>query len=205
MPLRASLSFNERNHSYHYGDKHIPGVTTVLSKTRYPIPPYVRKLPVFINATKLGSEVHRLTEEADSGLPLFFDDYQPEAVGKLRLWQQWLEEQNATIKQVEMMVVSDKYWYCGTLDRIVEIDGKVYVVDIKTSKLDKRGRIQVVAYVIAATEMGIKVDGGILVSLKGEEAKHKVCEVGPLSMEWFSILKEYKEQEMDNAVGNYFG
>jgi len=62
----------------------------------------------------------------------------------------WFEEFKPKIVATEMTVFNDKYFYAGTLDLIAEIDGKLYLIDLKTSKdIWPSHEIQIASYLHA--------------------------------------------------------
>lgn len=46
----------------------------------------------------------------------------------------WFKRHRVDVFGIEKRVVSDEHFYCGTLDVLAEIDGKLGILDLKTSK-----------------------------------------------------------------------
>jgi CRISPR/Cas system-associated exonuclease Cas4 (RecB family) len=85
----------------------------------------------------------------------------------------WVEEAKPKFIASEKVVWSQKHWFAGTLDFIAEIDGKVYLGDIKTgSGIYSEMFLQTSGYQLALeeTEPKIKIEGHIIVNptKKGE-------------------------------------
>lgn len=131
---------------YAVGDDYVPSVTTILDA--YP------KGPAFYDwlkrngqdsdeirdeAGRRGSVVHELTELIDRGgtASLMNEDGSPRY--KLSEWAMlskyvdFRERFPAEIHSIELNLASKELGYGGTLDRLMTIGGKLYLVDIKTS------------------------------------------------------------------------
>jgi len=46
----------------------------------------------------------------------------------------WFKENNVKVIESEKKLYSVKHWYAGTVDLVIEMDGRKYIADIKTSK-----------------------------------------------------------------------
>jgi hypothetical protein len=117
-------------------------------------------------AGKTGSIVHQLTEAYDLGAEISLLD---EADGRKYRQSEWnmfekyvefCERFNPKIIDTETSMVSPKLGYGGTRDRIIELDGKRILLDIKTSNLmHKHFWLQLASYVKLNEELGSeKVD-----------------------------------------------
>lgn len=97
-----------------------------------------------IEAGNKGSKVHKATEDIDKGKELKMDDkYTSNITGEkeelsiegwecLMSYYNFLEERQPKVILSEETVFGEDY--AGTLDRIYEIDGEWWLVDLKTSK-----------------------------------------------------------------------
>ena len=91
------------------------------------------------NAGKRGSAVHQLTEDYDQGFECkLLDDngkpkYSLEEWGMFERYVEFSVNHNPKHVLIEQTFVNGKLGFAGTLDRVCEIDGKIYVLDIKTS------------------------------------------------------------------------
>lgn len=87
-----------------------------------------------------GSVVHNATEILDGGGTLQLMNPEGEPQYKLLEWSMisryadFRHRFPAEIYAVELKMASKKLGYGGTLDRVMRIDGKLYLIDIKTSK-----------------------------------------------------------------------
>ena len=91
------------------------------------------------NAGRRGSTVHQLTEDYDHGMECTLLDENNRPKYSLEEWNMFERyvEFSVNHKPVHAMIeqtfVSSHLKFAGTLDRICTIDGKTYVLDIKTS------------------------------------------------------------------------
>ena len=90
-------------------------------------------------AGKRGTIVHELTERYDMGYEISCVDEQGRPQYKMLEWamfERYVDFTNEFKPNVELMelhMASEKLGYAGTLDRVITMDGKTYLVDIKTS------------------------------------------------------------------------
>ena len=90
-------------------------------------------------AGKRGTIVHELTERYDMGYEVSCVDEQGRPQYKMLEWamfERYVDFTNEFKPNVELMelhMASEKLGYAGTLDRVITMDGKTYLVDIKTS------------------------------------------------------------------------
>ena len=116
-------------------------------------------------AGRRGSTVHELTEKYDSGEEVTFVNDQGWPAYKMSEWsmfERYVEFTNNIKPRIEMMeahMISDKLTFAGTLDRVVEIDGKIILLDIKTSNsIQPTHWLQLAAYNELIKEAGVNVD-----------------------------------------------
>lgn len=90
-------------------------------------------------AGKRGSSVHQLTEDYDQGIECTLLDEYGKPKYSLEEWAMFERyvEFSVTHKPehllIEQTFISSELGFAGTIDRICTIDGKTYVLDIKTS------------------------------------------------------------------------
>lgn len=92
-------------------------------------------------AGKRGSDVHQLTESYDAGFEanLLGDNGHPQY--SLDVWSMFeryvdfSQRFNPQHELVEANITSDRLGFAGTIDRVSIIDGKRYIIDIKTSNM----------------------------------------------------------------------
>jgi len=111
-------------------------------------------------------EAHKHTGEVIESIPLEFR-------GFAKGYYDWFNTIKPEIVQNEKTVVSRKYKYAGTLDILMRLNGKLYVLDIKTSKdgaVYDEVELQTSAYINALREEGLEIEGGYALGI-GEKGK----------------------------------
>lgn len=81
----------------------------------------------------------------------------------------WSEDNKVEFLESEVRVYSEKYWYAGTCDLVLKINGEVYIGDIKTSSgIYPEAFYQTSAYQVALQELGLypNVKGHVIINLK---------------------------------------
>jgi hypothetical protein len=119
-------------------------------------------------AGRRGSVVHGLTERYDNGEQVsFLDDngyigYKVSEWGMFEKYVEFRTKHNTAIIHNELNVVSEKLGFGGTIDRVMQINGKLYLVDIKTSNaVHNHYWLQVAAYqkMLEEKQPDLKLDG----------------------------------------------
>jgi hypothetical protein len=90
----------------------------------------------------------------------------------------WANENQVKFLKSELQVYSEKYWYAGTLDLILVMNGKRYVADIKTTSgiYDRTPFFQMAGYQIALEEYGMKDIEGRIIIRCGKDGAFEVKE-----------------------------
>lgn len=93
-----------------------------------------------------GSKIHRACEDIDNGLAVSLnskyinpnteqeEDLTVDEYAAVMNFRDWIDKFQPKLIANEMTVFNEEYHYAGTLDRIYEIDGEIYIVDLKTSR-----------------------------------------------------------------------
>jgi len=118
-------------------------------------------------AAERGTNVHKLTEAYDAGdeVSLLAEDgrvaYRMSEWAMLERYIDFQTKFKPKIVQSEVNYVNSDLGYAGTIDRILVLDGKVYIVDIKTSNaIYPSYWLQLAAYrELYAKATGNNVDG----------------------------------------------
>lgn len=193
----SGLVFNAEGHTYTYDDKPIPSVTTIL-KTVGVSPSYYAGNGL---ARDRGSRIHEATEMMDS-LELVPECFDEDIRPYLRQWSYFINSMQVKILRAEFPVYSLNHWYCGTLDRIVSLNGIQPILDIKTGAKAKWHPIQIAAYALALEEMeGITIDSGIILRLEPKrfvmdswsDKQFHMEPFAPFKSRWLEILSKYKD------------
>ena len=123
------LEFNPDNHTYTDNGLLVPSVTTVMDS----IHNYLG-IPedILARASQRGTAVHLATELYDEGR-LDMGSLSDEILGYLMGWMKFREETGFQPEMIEYRVHSKKHRYAGTLDRTGIVDGKLAIIDVKTT------------------------------------------------------------------------
>lgn len=120
-------------------------------------------------AAKRGTMIHAACEALLSQQKIKLHEAFPDRIDQkcIVAFIDWFNEYKPEIKSIdhlEMVVASNRYKFAGTLDIFCYIDGKPFIIDIKTSNsVHDSHRLQLMAYRYAFYEMtGIKANVAIL-------------------------------------------
>lgn len=124
---------------------HYPSVTTILSV--YPKGEGFKKYLLAQGseeeadkklraAAERGTKVHEATECLHEGAIFRFEDgsFTLEEWHMLNGYAQWYQDYQPEIIAIEQSVVSDSLQTGGTIDRVIEVEGELGILDVKTSK-----------------------------------------------------------------------
>lgn len=131
-----------------------------------------------------GTLVHEAIERYNKGETLLWADY-PGKRNDDKTWKcinryvQWLNATKPELLATELTVYSKEFEFAGTCDAIIRLDGKIMVLDYKTSKqINPTHELQVAAYAHAVREMFPQllehsIDGQIGAAVLALDTRHK--------------------------------
>ncbi len=124
------IDFDEAAHRYVVDGKVRPSVTQILE-----VVDEIWRVPfeVLERARKLGTAVHRATELFDRD-DLDESSVDPAIEPYLRSYQRFRSETGFVPDHVEMRLYHAQMGYCGTLDRVGQMNGKRALLDIKSGE-----------------------------------------------------------------------
>lgn len=202
LPDFKGLTFEEQDHLYHLEGIPIPSVTTIMQ-------PLSQDYYGKINEEKLafaairGTRVHQAVEEFE----LFgVMDIPDEFSGYTDAYLQWKNDFKVEILATEQKVYHKKLRYAGTVDLICRINGKIILMDLKTTSttIPHLLGVQLVAYknALLSHDIDFVLDEIMALGLK-KDGKYKVvhsCELPSERECWncFSAL-----QISRNYIKNY--
>jgi hypothetical protein len=154
-------------------------------------------------AAERGTAVHTLTEAYDNGseVSLLNEDGRPG--WKLTEWAmferyvEFSQRFSPTIKMNEQNYVSAELGYAGTIDRVMSVDGRLLLVDIKTSgSVWPAYWLQLAAYRRLLSEVGgVEVDGVAILHLNAKT--RTVGKKGDIQGPgWQLIVKENTNEDL---------
>lgn len=173
VPDFHELVFMEQEHKYLLEGAEIPSVTQVMEMLSQHEYSSVNEATL-MRAANRGTKVHNAIENY---LKYGLDDCPEELRGYMDGFLEWWGERNPTLIGSEVRIYHPIFRYAGTIDLIAEIDGKVNLVDFKTTYklIDKNCRVQLEAYAQALQAHGVKVEEKHILHL-GKDGKWKAPE-----------------------------
>lgn len=123
-----TLTFNEEEHTYHVGDRLLPGVTKVLG-----VAGLIDSQWFTEEHMERGKRVHIATAMYDEGQDV--PGLEPELQGYLAAWCKFCEESHCEFRSIEERVCSETWGVAGTIDRSMYFRGggrHAVIGDIKT-------------------------------------------------------------------------
>ena len=144
----GKLEFDEAKHEYRLEGALLPGVTQILK----PLQDF-SAVPedILERSANFGTAVHLATALWDQN-DLDLDSLDPALVPYLEAWKRFRDDTKVAFEAIEAQVVSEKYRYAGTLDRIGFLNGKPTVIDIKTGLTNPTIGVQLAGYLVAWNE-----------------------------------------------------
>lgn len=160
------ITFLDSRWYYCESGKPVPSVTTILDA--YPKGPayyeWLKRMgtdadDIRDEAGRKGSSVHDMTEKYDNGLEVSLITETGDINMSLMEWsmfEKYVEFRRRfsfEVIDIERTIISETLGYAGTLDRVIEMDGKKILVDIKTSSaIHPHYWLQLAAYENLLTE-----------------------------------------------------
>lgn len=138
------VEFNAETHEYTEGGVKLPSVTQVLRLAGV-LPDYDGKVDPYY--AERGTAIHAATEYHDRGT-LDEATVDPSIAGYLDGWKAFLSDTGAVIKEVEKRLSVPTMGYAGTIDRVLEINGKLGILDIKGGVKQAWHSIQTAGYAV---------------------------------------------------------
>lgn len=123
--------------------------------------------------------------------------YESEQVEKMvKKFIEWSEQNKVKFLLSEQVLYSEKHFYAGTVDLLIEIDSKKYIADLKTAKdIYQTNFIQMGGYHIALEELGkVKdLEGYIVINIPKELDKDGNAKI---KTETVTLWAEYRNAFM---------
>ena len=158
------LTFEEDRHIYKLNGVQIPSVTTVMRPLSNELYRTVDE-DVLNRAADRGTAVHNAIENY---YKFGIADIDPRYESYFNAFNYWYKDVNPEVLESECRLYHKFLLYAGTADMLVVIDGKVILVDFKTSASVNKmlTGVQLEAYSKACESHGINIDGKAILHLK---------------------------------------
>lgn len=192
--------------------QYVPSVTTILSA--YPksaaFYEWLKKVgedadTIRDEAGERGSTVHQLTQDYDSGLEVSLLNNIGDIEYKLTEWamfERYVDFRRrfpCKIIHTELILISERLGFAGTLDRVIELDGRLLIIDIKTSNsLHEHYWLQMAAYkkLLEEKEPALKIDGYAILWLNAKtrtEGKNEAIQ----GVGWQMVERDAEDKKKD--------
>lgn len=138
----------------------------------------------------IGTLIHYLVECDVKGVEPDLGDYSPNQVEVAReafkKWVEWKSQHQFELIHSELPLVSEKKEFGGTLDVLAKVDGRITLIDVKTSaKIRGSHKTQTTAYEFLADENGIKVDDLMIARIgRTKEEGSEFVKVNHKNLHW---------------------
>lgn len=189
LPDMPELTFDDPTHTYRLNGIVIPSVTTVmepLSAEKYK----GISESTLDNAANKGTEVHNAIE---NWIKFGIEDISSEFKGYLDGFLEWWKLRKPIVIGSEIRAYHKVLMYGGTLDLLCIIDGKLTLVDFKSTSVlsDMLCGVQLEGYSQALASHGIKVENKRILHLKkdGKWSDPEYPASDPLRWRVFGSLK----------------
>lgn len=150
------LTFDEEAHVYKLNGKSVPSVTQIIKTAGF----YKNSEFFTEEAANRGTYVHKACDMYDNDI-LDMNSSELDFKGYIDAWIAFREQSKAEIIETEKRVYSEVWMFAGTLDRVVKMNNKMFILDIKTgSPQPAADPLQTAAYQMAYGELkGTKIEG----------------------------------------------
>ena len=143
--LQAHTDENGRKYLSPLGDREYPSITTVLSVlSEDSIRKWKERVgeeeanKISYRASRRGTEVHEIIEKYLDNDPDYVSGYFPNIIANFRSVKGVLDARIGKIYAQEVALYSDHLRLAGRVDCVAEFDGKISIIDFKTSRKAKR-------------------------------------------------------------------
>lgn len=178
--LMSNINFSintDTNVYYNTDGDSVPRVTTILSTMIHSDALMVWSNVLGLKGVKYQSELNRAASfgtQAHSCIEKYLKSKIKSKnnipfLGYL-LWETCLKQRGIIISPVFIERKLACKWFGGTCDAVIEINGKTYIIDFKTSNhITYKYFLQLAAYIYMLNEEGIRIDGAIVLQLDKKE------------------------------------
>jgi len=168
------ISFQEDDHIYEVDGEVMPSVSEIIRFIAREVYGDVVQ-SVLDNAADRGTRVHKATQMLDVVGDVECDE---DIVPYVTAYVQFIKEHKPQWDHIEKSMFCSTGKFCGTLDRVGELDGKKTIVDIKTSSTIQKVLYgaQLNLYRMMAQENGIEVERLVILHLTKDKG-YKLIEI----------------------------
>lgn len=156
------VTYDEPTRQHSIDGQRAPSVTQILKAAGLSGQFDHVKPDVLARKASIGNATHIATHYSDEG-DLDASTVAPEAASRLKAWQWFRECRRCLVILLETVVCSREYGYVGRLDRLLLVEGRLVLLDLKTGKPSAaRADLQLAAYLIALLEQFPELRGQLI-------------------------------------------
>lgn len=182
--------FDEEKHKYYVNGVETPSITEIANPISFERLETLQK-SMLERARQRGTRCHELAEEYLLLGELDIEEIETEFIPYIQQFILWVKTYRPKVIYTEKQLFGKDF--CGTLDLLCEIDGKIINVDYKfTSAIDKKSlSVQLEGYYRLAQENGIHIDESWFLHIKKDTFVFK-----PITRdsEWFDVLLTHNKK-----------
>lgn len=186
----AQVKFDSNTHTYTIADVAYPSVTEICEPISFKKLDALSK-NILDNAARRGAKVHEILSQFVVVDDFDINEVDTESFPYFSAFVEWWRTYRPTTLFSEYVLGDSGLGYCGTCDFIGIIDGRVVLIDFKTtSSIDSKYlAVQLAGYKRLLEARGICVDKTCVLHLK-KDGKYTYKEIEP-DYEWFDILQKH--------------
>ncbi len=140
------FQFDEKTHTYTWFGVKVPGISFILKATGFVDTTF------FTDAHRdRGHAVHRAAELLMFG-ELDWSTVHESILPRVKGFESWFQKFKPKVLMCEKPLYSKTHGFAGTPDMVVEVNGEIWVVDVKSGKAGLAAAIQTAAQKILADE-----------------------------------------------------
>ena len=171
-----SLEFEPKNHVYKLDGKELPSVSEITRFISRELYKEADQTAIDIAADR-GTRVHRACEEIDR---TGFTECDTDIMQYVSAYVKFLKEHDVKWEMIEQPVYSRQHWVAGTVDRLGLVDGKMTLLDIKTTKrISGQHKIQYSAQLTLYSEMVDKAEAKLYLLQLKDDGSYKLIDIEP--------------------------
>lgn len=144
----------------------------------------------------LGTRLHAFIEADLKGLK-YTGEWNDDMAPGIESWISFRKNHEIETVDSERILYSKQMKVAGTLDARLRIDGKLYIVDLKTGTVMPKAMTQLRCYKSMMQEMGLSDGSEELLVLGGSDSKSKIANGGKVMMHTLETMFDGQVSESD--------
>lgn len=213
-----TFRFDAHQHKYYVGDRELISVTTLLKimglqwypdneavRLKMELGSYVHQITEYYDKNRLGYSVKFYPENIYKNDAIRKENGMHEALPYFEAYKKFLQDTDCEIVEVETRYYHPAWWYAGTIDRLVRLNGQLAILDLKTGIPIPATALQIGGYAeLYRHWQGVTPKGHVLYLQKDGNYKLKEIERIPEQANTFlSALSIHYWKQKNNIKEGY--